>query len=70
MSWVKLGPKLAQAGLNCGANDFGGTLMEENISRSAGAPYGQYLDVNTIKKIISDIGRIPRERSTIYELLN
>jgi FO synthase subunit 2 len=43
VSWVKLGPKLAQFCLNAGANDLGGTLMEENISRTAGASSGQYL---------------------------
>ena len=69
VSWVKLGLELAQKALNCGANDFGGTLMEENISRSAGATHGQYLSEKEIRKIIIDIGRTPIQRSTIYEKL-
>ncbi|MHA1785228.1 MAG: 7,8-didemethyl-8-hydroxy-5-deazariboflavin synthase subunit CofH [Candidatus Helarchaeota archaeon] len=70
VSWVKLGLELAQKGLNCGANDFGGTLMEENISRSAGATYGEFLEEKKIRRIILDIGRTPVQRTTTYELLN
>ncbi|MFX1449516.1 MAG: 5-amino-6-(D-ribitylamino)uracil--L-tyrosine 4-hydroxyphenyl transferase CofH [Promethearchaeota archaeon] len=69
VSWVKLGEKFAQSALNLGANDFGGTLMEENISKSAGATHGEYISPERIKKIILDIGRIPVQRNTIYELI-
>ncbi len=69
VSWVKLGPELAQKGLNCGANDFGGTIMEENISKSAGATYGEYLEEEKIRKIILKINRNPVQRNTIYKLL-
>ncbi|NHI91870.1 MAG: 7,8-didemethyl-8-hydroxy-5-deazariboflavin synthase subunit CofH [Candidatus Lokiarchaeota archaeon] len=69
VSWVKLGVELAQKGLKCGANDFGGTLMEENISRRAGATNGQYLSENKIRKTIIDVDKIPIQRNTIYEIL-
>ncbi len=69
VSWVKLGEKFAQYALIIGANDFGGTLMEENISKSAGATYGEYISPDRIKKIILDIGRVPVQRSTVYELI-
>ncbi len=68
-SWVKLGQKLAQLMLNAGANDLGGTLFEENISRSAGARYGEYLKKEEMIRIIKDIGRAPVERNTVYEKL-
>ncbi len=69
VSWVKLGPKLAQVCLNAGANDFGGTLMDEIISRSAGANYGEYMPPEEFRRLIKDMGRIPAQRSTTYELL-
>ncbi|HIQ32112.1 MAG TPA: 7,8-didemethyl-8-hydroxy-5-deazariboflavin synthase subunit CofH [Methanothermococcus okinawensis] len=69
VSWVKLGIKMAQVALRCGANDFGGTLIEENISRAAGAQYGVSLSVEEIRDIIREIGRIPKERNTLYEIL-
>ena len=69
VSWVKLGFKMAQIGLKCGANDFGGTLMEENISKSAGAEHGVCVSVDEIKSMILRIGRIPKERNTVYEFL-
>ncbi len=69
VSWVKLGVKMAQLALNFGANDFGGTLMEENISRSAGATTGQSLSVEEIVKIIRDLGRIPAQRTTTYQII-
>ena len=69
VSWVKLGPKYAQAILNAGANDFGGTLMEENISRAAGATSGTCLPVERIIRIIRDAGRIPAQRTTTYEIV-
>ncbi|MEM3737398.1 MAG: 5-amino-6-(D-ribitylamino)uracil--L-tyrosine 4-hydroxyphenyl transferase CofH [Candidatus Bathyarchaeia archaeon] len=69
VSWVKLGLKFAQVALNAGANDFGGTLMEENISRAAGATAGEYLSPVEIRRLIRDIGRIPAERNTTYKIL-
>jgi len=69
VSWVKLGEKLAQFCLNIGANDFGGTLMEESISKSAGATHGEYISPERIKRIILDIGRIPAQRTTTYEMV-
>ncbi len=69
VSWVKLGPKFAQVALGAGANDFGGTLMGENISRAAGAAAGEYLAPEEIRRLICDIGRTPAERSTTYKIL-
>lgn len=69
VSWVKMGPKFAQLCLSAGANDFGGTLMNESISRSAGAPYGEYMPPEEFQRLIRDIGRVPAQRSTTYELL-
>ncbi len=68
-SWVKLGPQFAQVTLDCGVNDFGGTLMEENISKSAGAKYGEYLPPEQIVGYLRSIGKMPVQRSTIYEVL-
>jgi 7,8-didemethyl-8-hydroxy-5-deazariboflavin synthase CofH subunit len=68
-SWVKLGPKLAQVSLNYGANDFSGTLMEENISKSAGAEYGEFLSAEEIIKIIKNAGKRPAQRDTVYNIL-
>jgi FO synthase subunit 2 len=68
-SWVKLGPKMAQLMLQAGANDVGGTLMEENISREAGSPYGSYMDVRELVELIKGIGRIPAQRTTTYEII-
>ncbi|MFX1572155.1 MAG: 7,8-didemethyl-8-hydroxy-5-deazariboflavin synthase subunit CofH [Promethearchaeota archaeon] len=68
-SWVKLGPKFAQISLNFGVNDFSGTLMEENISRSAGAEFGQYLPPEEIVQIIKAAGKKPAQRDTLYNIL-
>ena len=70
VSWVKIGPRMAQHVLNCGANDLGGTLMNENISRAAGAPYGQELTPGQMCDLIREIGRTPVQRNTTYEILN
>ncbi len=67
-SWVKLGPKLAQRVLNAGANDFSGTLMEENITRAAGGEL-QELRPGKIKNLISEINRTPKQRTTTYDIL-
>ena len=69
VSWVKMGPKLAQLGLMAGANDFGGTLMEESISRESGSHYGENLPPEDMRRLIREIGRTPVERSTTYEVL-
>lgn len=66
VSWVKLNSKLSQLCLQAGANDYGGTLMEENISREAGATAGQYTSPEEFQSLIRQIGRIPAERSTTY----
>ena len=68
-SWVKLGPKFAQVSLNYGVNDFSGTLMEENISKSAGAEFGEYLSPEEIIKIIKAAGKKPAQRDTLYNIL-
>jgi FO synthase len=67
VSWVKMGPKLAQLGLLSGANDFGGTLMEESISKAAGSEHGDNLPVEEIQRLIRELGRIPYERTTTYD---
>jgi FO synthase len=66
VSWVKMGPKLGQVGLLSGANDFGGTLMEESISKAAGSEFGDNLEVAEIERLIREIGRTPYERTTTY----
>ncbi len=68
-SWVKLGPKFAQVSLNYGVNDFSGTLMEENISKSAGAIYGEYLEPDEIINIIKAAGKRPAQRDTLYNII-
>ena len=68
-SWVKLSHELAQLSLLAGANDFGGTLMEESISREAGADAGEYTPVEEIRRLIAEVGRRPVERTTLYEKL-
>jgi FO synthase len=66
VSWVKLNRKLSQLCLHAGANDYGGTLMEENISREAGATAGQYTSPEDFQSLIMEMGRIPAERNTTY----
>jgi FO synthase len=66
VSWVKMGPKLAQLGLQSGANDFGGTLMEESISRESGSHFGENLPREDMLRLIREIGRTPVERTTTY----
>ncbi len=69
MSWVKEGQKMSQLLLMWGANDFGGTLINESISTSAGSEHGQLLRPREIKRIVREIGRIPAERNTTYKIL-
>ena len=69
MSWVKEGQKMSQLLLMWGANDFGGTLINESISTSAGSEHGQLLRPREIKRAVREIGRIPAERNTNYKIL-
>ncbi|MCI0635364.1 MAG: bifunctional FO biosynthesis protein CofGH [Actinobacteria bacterium] len=69
VSWVKMGVEACQTILNGGANDFGGTLMEETISRMAGATWGIRMEPTQIRDAIVAIGRVPVERTTMYERL-
>jgi FO synthase subunit 2 len=66
-SWIKLGTRMAQIALCCGANDLGGTMMEDKISIAAGASHGEHLPKEDMYRIISAIDRIPAERNTIYQ---
>jgi len=70
VSWVKLNRRLSQLCLQAGANDYGGTLMEENISREAGATAGQYTSPEEFQSLILEMGRIPAERNTTYTRIN
>ena len=65
-SWVKLGPEGAAAALRAGVNDLGGTLMNESISRAAGAEHGQELAPEGMEALIRSLGRQPRQRTTLY----
>src|SRR5690348_163473 len=68
VSWVKLGFEQSLACLEAGANDFGGTLMEESISKAAGANFGEYVSPGEFRALIRTIGRIPAERATSYKI--
>ena len=65
-SWVKMGPAGAQICLGAGANDLGGTLMDETITRSAGAQHGQEMSPAALGALIRLVGRLPRQRTTTY----
>lgn len=69
VSWVKMGFDLSLACLEAGANDFSGTLMEESISKSAGATFGESVTPGELRAMIRTIGRMPAERSTTYKIL-
>lgn len=69
VSWVKMGPRLAQEMLSYGVNDLGGTLMNESISRAAGAYHGQEITPREMVEIIRAAGRTPIRRSTTYAVL-
>jgi FO synthase subunit 2 len=69
VSWVKDGMRQAQWLLSCGANDFGGTLINESISTAAGASHGQMQTPAALRRAIRDAGRVPVERSTRYDVL-
>jgi 7,8-didemethyl-8-hydroxy-5-deazariboflavin synthase CofH subunit len=68
VSWVKLGFETSLACLQAGANDFSGTLMEESISKAAGATFGEYVSPEEFRDRIRSIGRVPAERTTIYKI--
>ncbi|WP_048143536.1 5-amino-6-(D-ribitylamino)uracil--L-tyrosine 4-hydroxyphenyl transferase CofH [Methanosarcina horonobensis] len=65
-TWVKLGKKLAQVALQCGANDLGGTLMEDQISTASGGSHGEYVSPAEFEWMIKGAGRIPMQRDTLY----
>jgi len=69
VSWVKEGIKMAQLSLIAGANDLGGTMFEESISKGAGALNTDYLDPAEMQRVAEDIGRTLRRRTTLYELI-
>ncbi|MGH2694175.1 MAG: 5-amino-6-(D-ribitylamino)uracil--L-tyrosine 4-hydroxyphenyl transferase CofH, partial [Actinomycetota bacterium] len=66
VSWVKMGLEGTKLALQAGCNDLGGTLMDENISRAAGASHGQELTPDEMERLIRSIGRTPRQRTTLY----
>jgi FO synthase len=66
ISWVKVGIEGARQALQAGCNDLGGTLMDENISRAAGASHGQELDESEFRSIVEPIGRTLEQRTTLY----
>jgi FO synthase len=68
-SWVKLGVHGAQQLLQAGVNDLGGTLLEESISRAAGAAHGQGIDVSDFADVVEPLGRVLRQRATTYEAI-
>ena len=65
-SWVKMGPQGAALALQAGANDLGGTLMNESISRAAGTQHGQEFPPEAMEALIRSIGRTPQQRTTLY----
>ncbi len=69
VSWVKTGTKMAQLGLLAGADDLGGTMFEESISKGAGARNTDYLDPREMDRIAADIGRPLLQRDTLYNLV-
>jgi len=69
VSWVKMSREMAQACFRAGANDYGGTLMDENISRLAGATSGEYLSPEEFRSRIRELGRVPAERTTLYKIV-
>ena len=66
VSWVKMGPEGAAQCLNAGANDMGGTLMNESISRAAGTQHGQEFPPEAMEALIRSLGRVPQQRDTLY----
>jgi len=69
VSWVKEGAKMSQLLLGAGVNDFGGTLINESISTSAGSEYGQIMKPKEIRSLITSAGRVPAQRNSIYSVV-
>jgi len=69
VSWVKMGVEGSRRILQAGANDLGGTLMDENISRAAGATHGQEMNVETLRDLVAPLGRPLHQRSTLYQTI-
>jgi len=69
VSWVKMGVAGSRRILQAGANDLGGTLMDENISRAAGATHGQAMDVEMLRELVAPLERPLYQRSTLYQTL-
>jgi len=69
VSWVKEGAKMAQLLLEAGVNDFGGTLINESISTSAGSEFGQLMRPKEIRSVIQSAGRIPAQRNSVYRII-
>ena len=69
VSWVKMGVEGSRRILQAGANDVGGTLMDENISRAAGAVHGQAMDVQMLERLVEPLGRPLHQRTTLYQAL-
>lgn len=67
VSWAKMGPHWAQRCLTAGANDLGGTLMDESISRAAGASFGHEFSPLQMEALVTELGRRPMQRTTLYE---
>jgi FO synthase len=68
-SWVKLGLAAGSRLLQAGCNDLGGTLMDETISRAAGASHGTSVEASDLESIVRAIGRVPARRNTVYDIL-
>ena len=69
VSWVKEGARMSQLLLDAGVNDFGGTLINESISTSAGSEYGQLMKPKEIRSLITSAGRIPTQRNSVYGII-
>ena len=69
VSWVKEGAKMAQLLLEAGVNDFGGTLINESISTSAGSEFGQLMRPKEIRSLIQSAGRVPAQRNSVYGII-
>ncbi|MDW0136762.1 MAG: 5-amino-6-(D-ribitylamino)uracil--L-tyrosine 4-hydroxyphenyl transferase CofH [Nitrososphaeraceae archaeon] len=70
VSWVKEGAKMSQLLLDAGVNDFGGTLINESISTSAGSEFGQLMKPKEIRSLITSAGRVPAQRNSVYGIIN
>ena len=69
VSWVKEGARMSQLVLEAGVNDFGGTLINESISTSAGSEFGQLMRPKEIRSLIQSAGRVPAQRNSVYGII-